>query len=55
MDSAGLKALLDASRAQTEAGQELLFRQPAAVVMYTLEIAGLADMFRIDLTERPGP
>jgi anti-sigma B factor antagonist len=51
IDSAAVKALLDAWRSQKEAGQVLVLREPAPVVVRTLEIAGLAYMLHVDPNE----
>jgi anti-sigma B factor antagonist len=53
IDSTALKALLDAWRSQNEAGQELVLRDPAPVVVRILEIAGLTDTLPTDVTDRP--
>jgi anti-sigma B factor antagonist len=54
IDSAALKALLDAWRSQKEAGQELVLREPAPVVVRSLEIAGLTYMLHVDPNDRAG-
>ena len=48
IDSTALRALLDAWRSQTDAGQDLVLRRPAPVVVRTLDIAGLTGMLPID-------
>jgi anti-sigma B factor antagonist len=54
IDSAAVKALLDAWRSQKEAGQVLVLREPAPAVVRTLEIAGLAYMLHVDPNDRAG-
>ena len=48
IDSTALRALLDAWRSQSDAGQDLVLRRPAPVVVRTLEIAGLTGTLPID-------
>jgi anti-anti-sigma factor len=52
IDSTGLRALVDVWRCREDAGRELVLRTPAPVVMRTWEMAGMADLLPIDLTDR---
>ena len=45
--------LVDAWRWRVDAGRELVLREPAQVVVRTLEMAGVADLLPIDPTDRP--
>ena len=53
IDSTGLKALVDVWRCREDAGRELVVREPAPVVVRTLEMAGLADLLPVKFTDRP--
>jgi anti-anti-sigma factor len=52
IDSTGLKVLVDVWRRRQDAGLELVLREPSPTVMYTLQVAGLADLLPIDTTNR---
>ena len=49
IDSTGVKALVDVWRRREDAGRDLVLREPAPVVMRTLEMAGVAHLLPIDL------
>lgn len=53
IDSTGVKALVDVWRCREDAGRELVLREPAPVVMRTLDMAGLADLLPIDPGDHP--
>ena len=52
IDSTGLKVLVDVWRHRQDAGLELVLREPSPAVMYTLQVAGLADLLPLDATNR---
>ena len=53
IDSTALKVLLDVWRSRTEAGLDVVIREPSPTVLRTFEIAGLAEVLPIDLADRP--
>lgn len=53
IDSTGVKALVDVWRCRVDAQRDLVLREPAPVVMRTLEMAGVADLLPIDRTDGP--
>jgi len=53
IDSTALKVLLDVWRSRTEAGMDVVIREPSPTVLRTFEIAGLAEVLPIDLADRP--
>jgi anti-anti-sigma factor len=53
IDSTTLKVLLEVWRSRTEAGMEVVIREPSPTVLRTFEIAGLAHVLPIDLADRP--
>ena len=51
IDSTGLKALVTAWRTQTDAGREMVVRNPSPEVVRTIGFAGLAGTFPVDFTD----
>jgi hypothetical protein len=45
--------LLEVWRTRTEAGLEVVIREPSPTVLRTFEIAGLANLLPVDLADRP--
>jgi anti-sigma B factor antagonist len=51
IDSTGLKALVAAWRTQTDAGREMVLRDPSPEVVRTIEFAGLGGTFPIEVSD----
>jgi anti-anti-sigma factor len=53
VDSTVLHALVESRNRQQEAGSDVVLRDPSLAVRHTLEFAGLADMFTIEVRRAP--